>query len=230
MLPKKSYSCITGTDRLRLLSTFFFHLSLSFSTLSHHTFNSLPACDVMFCLLHVIVFAIAFAAPLCFSKLRCLKQPAHASSCLCLVMEAALFKTSLICPCLLSPPKAHYLDKVVKGMALLLSYLFYHFSTNPSFKKLIFRVALVFSISPCFHASPTRSLSNHAAVVPPHPIRCFATAPLSTFTPAEWAAREPERLLSCCIPAVELRGMDGPQDPRREGWRRVTDLANRRHA
>lgn len=71
------------------------------------------------------------------------------------------------------------------------------------------------------HASPTQSLSNHAAAVPPHPMRCFATSPLSTFTPAEWAAREPERLLSCRIPAVELRGMDGPQDPRREGWRRV---------
>lgn len=122
---QKNYSC--NTDKLRLLST-----SLSFSTLSHHTFNSLPACDVMFCLLHVIVLAIAFAAPLCFSKLRCLEQPAHASSCLCLVMEAALFKTSLICPCLLSPPKAHYLDKVVKGMALLLSYLFFlsHFLSS----------------------------------------------------------------------------------------------------
>lgn len=131
----------------------------------------------MFCLLHVIVFAIAFAAPLCFSKLRCLKQPAHASSCLCLVMEAALFKTSLICPCLLSPPKAHYLDKVVKGMALLLSYLFSHFSTNPSFKKLIFRVALVFSISPCFmphQHSPCRIMLllylhiQYAALPPRH--------------------------------------------------------------
>lgn len=57
-------------------------------------------------------------------------------------MKAALFKTSLICPCLLSPPKAHYLDKVVKGMALLLSLSFlllfrsvsHHFPIISSFK------------------------------------------------------------------------------------------------
>lgn len=128
----------------------------------------------MFCLLHVIVLAIAFAAPLCFSKLRRLEQPAHASSCLCLVMEAALFKTSLICPCLLSPPKAHYLDKVVKGMALLLSYLFFlsHFLSSIIFPSAHPSKSSSLELRSYFHSAHASCLTNTVLV---ESCRCCTT-------------------------------------------------------
>lgn len=110
-------------------------------------------------------------------------------------MKAALFKTSLICPCLLSPPKAHYLDKVVKGMALLLSLSFlllfrsvsHHFPITSSFKCIC--TAALKLIFTC-HLTPVRHN--------PQPIRAFPRSQYSItssfhLAPVEWLAREPER-------------------------------------
>lgn len=108
----------------RLLSTSFFHFSLS---LPCHTIPLTLSQPVTCCFACCMLLSLlSLCSPFCVSVNVAVlsSQPMPLAVCV-LSWKQHCSETSLICPCLLSPPKAHYLDKVVKGMALLLSYLFF---------------------------------------------------------------------------------------------------------